>query len=54
MREARKLTWTNIHSAESYVIVIVGKKKKRTNIKRNMEEPHYGEVNIFTSVLTEQ
>ncbi|CAB3226213.1 unnamed protein product [Arctia plantaginis] len=42
--EARKLTWTNPNSANSYVIVVLGKKKHRTGVRRNMEEPCYREL----------
>ncbi|CAH1647468.1 unnamed protein product [Spodoptera littoralis] len=45
--EARKLTWLNPNSANSYVIVVLGKKKHRTTIRRNMEEPYYREYFMF-------
>ncbi|XP_035437997.2 otoferlin isoform X3 [Spodoptera frugiperda] len=45
--EARKLTWMNPNSANSYVIVVLGKKKHRTSIRRNMEEPYYREYFMF-------
>ncbi|XP_026727991.1 otoferlin-like [Trichoplusia ni] len=45
--EARKLIWMNPHSANSYVIVVLGKKKHRTTIRRNMEEPYYREYFMF-------
>ncbi|PZC81246.1 otoferlin [Helicoverpa armigera] len=45
--EARKLMWMNPNSANSYVIVVLGKKKHRTTIRRNMEEPYYREYFMF-------
>ncbi|XP_045784578.1 fer-1-like protein 6 [Maniola jurtina] len=45
--EGRKLAWGNRHSANSYVIVILGKTKHRTSIQRNMQEPYYRESFVF-------
>ncbi|XP_045531675.1 otoferlin-like [Pieris brassicae] len=45
--EGRKLAWFNPHSANSYVIVVYGKKKSRTSLRRNMLEPYYNEVLTF-------
>ncbi|XP_039764013.1 fer-1-like protein 6, partial [Pararge aegeria] len=45
--EGRKLGWVNRHSANSYVIVSVGKTKQRTSIKRNKQEPCYRERFVF-------
>ncbi|XP_069364926.1 otoferlin-like [Maniola hyperantus] len=45
--ESRKLVWGNRHSASSYVIVVLGKKKHRTSIRRNMQEPYYRESFVF-------
>ncbi|XP_059055113.1 otoferlin-like [Achroia grisella] len=45
--EARKLAWSNSHSASSYVVVVLGKKKHRTSTRRNMDEPYYREYFIF-------
>ncbi|CAG9788973.1 unnamed protein product [Diatraea saccharalis] len=45
--EARKLAWSNPHSANSYVVLVLGKKKSRTNIRRNMVEPYFNENFVF-------
>ncbi|XP_030019882.1 otoferlin isoform X2 [Manduca sexta] len=45
--EARKLSWTNPHSANSYVIVVIGKKKQRTGVRKHMLEPFYKEYFLF-------
>ncbi|KAL0851779.1 hypothetical protein ABMA28_000089 [Loxostege sticticalis] len=45
--EARKLAWSNPHSANSYVVVVLGKKKYRSTVRRNMEEPYYKECFLY-------
>ncbi|CAK1554644.1 unnamed protein product [Leptosia nina] len=45
--EARKLAWLNPHSANSYVIIVFGKKKYRTSLRRNMLEPYFNEMFTF-------
>ncbi|XP_045510224.1 otoferlin-like [Colias croceus] len=51
--EGRKFAWTNPHSANSYAIVIFGKKKYRTSIRRHMIEPYYNEnfiLDMYSSI----
>ncbi|XP_026331925.1 otoferlin-like, partial [Hyposmocoma kahamanoa] len=50
--EARKLAWSNSHSKSSYVIIMLGKKKHRSTIKKNMEEPCYREYFVFELYLS--
>ncbi|XP_068630494.1 otoferlin-like [Battus philenor] len=45
--EARKLAWHNPQSANSYVIVVLDKKKHRTGVRKNMTEPYYRESFVF-------
>ncbi|XP_038216703.1 otoferlin-like [Zerene cesonia] len=52
--EGRKFAWTNPHSSNSYVILIFGKKKHRTSIRRHMIEPYYNESFILDMYSTIQ
>ncbi|XP_013179618.1 PREDICTED: fer-1-like protein 6 isoform X2 [Papilio xuthus] len=45
--EAKKLAWHNPQSANSYVIIVLNKKKHRTSIRKNMTEPSYRESFVF-------
>ncbi|CAK1588464.1 unnamed protein product [Parnassius mnemosyne] len=45
--EARKLAWSNPQSANSYVIVVLDKKKHRTSVRKNMMDPYYRENFVF-------
>ncbi|XP_050684029.1 otoferlin-like [Leptidea sinapis] len=45
--EARQLAWSNAQSASSFVIVLLGKKKHRTTLRKNMANPLYNETFIF-------
>ncbi|RVE52196.1 hypothetical protein evm_003115 [Chilo suppressalis] len=52
--EARKLEWSHPHLTNSYVVVIFGKKKYRTNIRRNMTDPYFNECFVFETFTSIQ
>ncbi|XP_048488978.1 otoferlin isoform X3 [Plutella xylostella] len=45
--EGHKLAWTNPQNANSYVLVVLGKKQYRTALKKKTEEPAYKEMFTF-------
>ncbi|XP_072930870.1 otoferlin-like isoform X2 [Epargyreus clarus] len=45
--EGRNFSWFNARSANSYVVITLGKKKHRTNLRKNEQEPHYKESFVF-------
>ncbi|KAI5630709.1 c2 domain-containing protein [Phthorimaea operculella] len=50
--EARELVWSNPQAATSFVMVVLGRKKHRTTIRRNQEEPNYKEHLVFDMYMT--
>ncbi|XP_049885411.1 otoferlin-like [Pectinophora gossypiella] len=50
--EARKLTWSNPQATNSYVMVVLGRKKHRTTVRKNMDEPLYREYLVFDMYMS--
>ncbi|GBP86774.1 Otoferlin [Eumeta japonica] len=45
--EAKNLAWAHPQTATSYVVVALGKKRRRSHWRKNMEEPYYREYFVF-------
>ncbi|XP_053623950.1 fer-1-like protein 6 isoform X2 [Plodia interpunctella] len=50
--EARNLVWSFPLSGTSYVVMVYGKKKRRTTLRKNMVEPVYRESFVFDTCKT--